>query len=65
MSFLAKLSRKRIFAARLPQRTTRGAAGQDIRRKFFWCLFFKDKFVWNEFEQPKAGPKGKLQGCSL
>jgi len=31
----------------------------------YWSLFFEDKFVWNEFEQPKAGPKGKLQGCSL
>jgi len=49
--------------------------GQGARRKFFYILssvngpslyhycllFFKDKFVWNEFEQPKAGPKGKLQ----
>ena len=24
-----------------------------------------DKFVWNEFEQPKAGPKGKVQGRTL
>jgi hypothetical protein len=24
-------------------------------------LFFKDKFVWNEFEQPEAGLKGMLQ----
>jgi hypothetical protein len=24
-------------------------------------LFFEDKFVRSEFEQPKAGPKGKLQ----
>ena len=49
--------------------------GQGARRKLFYnlssvngtsmchsCpLFFKDKFIWNEFEQPKAGPKGKLQ----
>ncbi len=24
-----------------------------------------DKFIWNEFEQPQAGPQGKLQGCSF
>ncbi|HZX71076.1 MAG TPA: hypothetical protein VFE77_09685, partial [Rhodanobacter sp.] len=24
-----------------------------------------DKFVWNEFEQPKVGPKGKVHGRTL
>ena len=24
-----------------------------------------DKFIGNEFEQPQAGPQGKLQGCSF
>jgi hypothetical protein len=24
-----------------------------------------DKFVWNEFEQPEAGPKGKVHGWTL
>jgi len=24
-----------------------------------------DKTAWSSFEQPKAGPKGKIQGCIL
>ena len=54
-----------VSAARHNWQLTKGAEGHDNGGKFFCLLFFKDKFVWNEFEQPEAGAKGKLQGCSL
>jgi hypothetical protein len=34
-------------------------SSRDIRTKEF------DKFARSKFEQPKAGPKGKIHGCIL
>jgi len=27
------------------------------------AVYTSDKIVWNDFEQPKAGPKGGPHGC--
>ena len=30
-----------------------------------WSIYSKDKFIGNEFEHAKHGPKGKIHGCIL
>jgi hypothetical protein len=79
MSFLAHLSWEANMSGAFTATNTTGSRRPRHPEKIFyilsfvngtslyhyWYLFFKDKFVWNEFEQPEAGPKGKLQGCSL
>ena len=34
----------------------------ELKRKIKELFVHPDKFVWNKFEPPKAGPKGESQG---
>jgi hypothetical protein len=41
------------------------AEGQNPESSFSSFRRKPDKFVWNKFERPKVGPKGKVHGRTL